>query len=827
MANISGSTDLIFSKESKSSQSFFSRFDDIKLENVAAVAIPIISYAVGAYFAYQYYQFKLLKDLVIGSIGISYGISKFCLLTTDSKELKKTVCTTIALAVAIFSLAAATFFALSAFASFEGLKLIGFLGHTFIFGNTIKILNPLIRTNSQQVTKKRTLPSIPTVAIPQVNVAPPDSKPRLSDPESLQPKKPLEEKIERSGYLESIVNFRQAPPVNKAGYYNLGNTCFMNAALKMLISNPEFRKSIKNLKIEERPNQEPTCLITLMKILISEYEKSDEEKDFTILRKTLSNIRNHQQFRPFFKSSSSQEDAHEFIIHLLDVLKLPQSMKLGLVYEDQDHLNDYNRIRTTYTSVIELNDLPPLPKVEGVEIKKQLVIHLPKPKLEQSFLFFSQHKSVLEAPLNKKEQENEEDYQERESLRKELVSLDKIELSQLIKRPIFKDVDASDILNKLAEILNLESSEFRVSFEADDQNCFPILAQKTDETAQDFELRKQLQGLFKKEKRLKILREHPILAQVQEDKILKTLSELLEIPIDKLELAQINDVVTSAYAISDIFSAGFQEEIIKDYNLNQILIKSSVLQKSLTQASGESKEDFEKRKMIQKILKDQRIESFSTIRSPFGAGDYIKKMYFENLFKEKNAIDIPALRDFLGLDPLSVDASIDWLKAILEVDPHSYDSILKVQDDARNFDKDFIKMTYIPHLKRTFNFQHNNLSELRSITIRLPRFINEQHYGGMRCVKRDFQCQNTLEPIQLEVFDRTTNQNRKIRLHPSSFVIHTGTFGYGHYYSYIREGEDWFCHNDEIVTKVNKDFTENSTFRSNVYLVDYQVELIN
>ena len=102
------------------------------------------------------------------------------------------------------------------------------------------------------------------------------------------------------------------------GFYNNGNTCYMNASLQMFFHNNDFCKLIIL-------NREKSDKLLLLANMIKDYYTTS---DIAINPNGIKTIFNNKMF-----SSSEQQDAGEFIIYFLDILHDELKDNLNMLFE--------------------------------------------------------------------------------------------------------------------------------------------------------------------------------------------------------------------------------------------------------------------------------------------------------------------------------------------------------------------------------------------------------------------------------------------------------------------------------------------------------------
>jgi ubiquitin C-terminal hydrolase len=131
------------------------------------------------------------------------------------------------------------------------------------------------------------------------------------------------------------------------GLVNLGNTCYLNAGLQMLIQNQDFYEIIKN--------NNNTNLLNIVSSFMDDYYLSN--KQFT----SPSMIKSIVQQKNSIFNGCTQNDAGEFIIYFLDILNdelLKNKNSLNELFEIQSEISIKCKIRAclNISSHIEKNN---------------------------------------------------------------------------------------------------------------------------------------------------------------------------------------------------------------------------------------------------------------------------------------------------------------------------------------------------------------------------------------------------------------------------------------------------------------------------------------
>jgi hypothetical protein len=123
-------------------------------------------------------------------------------------------------------------------------------------------------------------------------------------------------------------------------------------------------------------------------------------------------------------------------------------------------------------------------------------------------------------------------------------------------------------------------------------------------------------------------------------------------------------------------------------------------------------------------------------------------------------------------------------------------------------------------LSFTISFRHPNLETLKSLMIRMPRFDGEMQ-------KTPKPIQSVFESFNIKVFDETKQREVTLRLNPKSAVCHIGpSLKSGHYVVIVKDNDKFFQKSDTLIKELTKQQAE-SYAEEKVYLVDYDVEVVD
>lgn len=108
------------------------------------------------------------------------------------------------------------------------------------------------------------------------------------------------------------------------GLNNIGNTCFMNSILQCLIHTDILKKYILSNELDEdiNINNKESKLVKEYKLLLIEYMKSNKSISPITFKKTLGYFDNNYL-------AYNQQDAHELLIKLIDILSKGCSYKIN------------------------------------------------------------------------------------------------------------------------------------------------------------------------------------------------------------------------------------------------------------------------------------------------------------------------------------------------------------------------------------------------------------------------------------------------------------------------------------------------------------------
>jgi ubiquitin C-terminal hydrolase len=112
---------------------------------------------------------------------------------------------------------------------------------------------------------------------------------------------------------------------NYKGFYNLGNTCYLNSGLQLIINNKELCTKILNLTNENYDENTSSILRQLKDFITTYYNKNSTEiLDPTFIKQLVANKNN--EFTGY-----KQSDSFELIIYFLDFIF--DILKVNKVYE--------------------------------------------------------------------------------------------------------------------------------------------------------------------------------------------------------------------------------------------------------------------------------------------------------------------------------------------------------------------------------------------------------------------------------------------------------------------------------------------------------------
>jgi ubiquitin C-terminal hydrolase len=119
-----------------------------------------------------------------------------------------------------------------------------------------------------------------------------------------------------------------------------------------------------------------------------------------------------------------------------------------------------------------------------------------------------------------------------------------------------------------------------------------------------------------------------------------------------------------------------------------------------------------------------------------------------------------------------------------------------------------------------YSLRHTNLDDLKSLIVTMPRFDDASE-------KSSQPIESVFESFNIEVFDEAKGKKVFVKLNPKSAVCHIGSsLKHGHYVLLVKEGDKFFEKNDLLIKELTKEEAE--TYASTkVFLVDYDVEVLN
>ena len=706
------------------------------LKKIKDFAIPVISLAGGIYSGYlTYINPSSLPTLVLSTIFSSYGLQHLSMEMTDSKSVVWTALSVAGVALSVFSLIAASYFLVNAFIGFSAWYLLGFISHTFQGFITLSHFNALIAHDNKKVSIKSGSPLSENLNSEELNPSSqsPSSKnlnSEESNPLSQSPSSSAQPKANRLNAQP------KAKPSSSKGYPNLGNTCFMNAALKTIVLNPTFTEAIKakrsaltkeKSRLEELEanleNNEPEilhihgrlfnlendlALISYIDELAEEYKnEANIEKTKGLLR----SIRYHEDIKAM-APLNHQADAGEFLLSVLN--------KVGL--------------NTTLTNGVKT-------KETIIQVAEDSSVKDKCPKFEPHCL----------TPLGNTKQIEKERAIIR--LEKEVVVIKPIALQK--NRDSFLDNFLRLFSNKPALIIEKKETESEEVYKQRKQ-CIEKIQNGSQLKIDISELNQMIDGFKESDRR-------------QKEKAIKDFLENQELSI---RIEKYNEDIQSKF--SDKL-ASITEKMEGDNN--SIFIETSELNEMI---NGFKESDHsQKEKAIKNFLENQELNIRiikSTIDVPSISIEEVLKFNFKTVYERKQRIDSERIDGF---------------------DPGIEQDILFTQSLA-----------------------HDDLSQFKNFTIQLPRF--DGYHGNQR--KRTQKMTHVFEPFIMEFYDNKTQQVKKKKLDPISIICHQGNVAEGHYFSLIKEEDGWYIHNDSQRRKLRPEESNESSFSSEAYILNYKVE---
>ena len=124
------------------------------------------------------------------------------------------------------------------------------------------------------------------------------------------------------------------------GFNNIGNTCYLNSGLQMLIQNTDFCKIIME-------NRDLTENLKVVATFIEEYYLSENKSISPVHIKNMVGNKNR-----IFKGSN-QQDAGEFIIYLLDILNDDLKGQLNRIFQFKTKTTIKCKLKTCLTYSIK------------------------------------------------------------------------------------------------------------------------------------------------------------------------------------------------------------------------------------------------------------------------------------------------------------------------------------------------------------------------------------------------------------------------------------------------------------------------------------------
>jgi ubiquitin C-terminal hydrolase len=288
----------------------------LNLAKIQRVALAAMSIGICAVFAQEYLAAKTLVNFVVSSAAGIFGLQEFFLLNID-----QSIFSTATLVTSVVAGVLCSAFMIKALVSFSLIKVAAAVAYFCLMSRGINEVTESIESSEKAIESKREFRSA------------------------------NKKRDDHSGIFDKVFNFYSGSPISTEqptkgkGFVNSGNTCWMNAALKSIVTNPHYVKRIKVscekfiIENEKKPSddlKEKIRFLEKIVLLADEYKKPEHK-----FRGILEEIRKDKVLIGAGFTLRSQWDAGEFL-RVLD----------GIFDLSNDPTCSIGMRRETYSSLI-------------------------------------------------------------------------------------------------------------------------------------------------------------------------------------------------------------------------------------------------------------------------------------------------------------------------------------------------------------------------------------------------------------------------------------------------------------------------------------------
>jgi hypothetical protein len=232
------------------------------------------------------------------------------------------------------------------------------------------------------------------------------------------------------------------------------------------------------------------------------------------------------------------------------------------------------------------------------------------------------------------------------------------------------------------------------------------------------------------------------------------------------------------------------EEIKCDlYELSNAL-KEKYKSTQLKAHSDESKENLEKRQSLLNHMKNRPVILEDLLKFEFvKIGDGLPSI--EDQLK--------TILDLEGSDSVS---KLEH-KIYQDKDPVSIQDLIHEafkEETVEDFKEETERGTLsYPTIQKKLRLSHPNLDEFKEFSFQIKRFM----YPDI--TKKSFGIKDLETEVELPVFNEATKVEKKVKLKLKAIVCHEGSYRTGgHYFTYKKEADGWYLHNDGSVSKIDE-----------------------
>jgi ubiquitin carboxyl-terminal hydrolase 36/42 len=201
-----------------------------------------------------------------------------------------------------------------------------------------------IKSNNNELIKLNSRSYINNINNDENLVNKPPSRKNSCLSNSSDKQKSNKNQVFHDNYIDSLLEWRRPSHIG-SGLNNMGNTCFLNSVLQSLLYTPSLINYFIFSEHKKKCNPKGICLLCEFHCLI------DLSKANKIVSLTPKNILNNLKFISKNIKIGRQEDAHEFLLYLLDGLEKAcknyiTSIKNNFIVSS--NLNDDNLIQKLF-----------------------------------------------------------------------------------------------------------------------------------------------------------------------------------------------------------------------------------------------------------------------------------------------------------------------------------------------------------------------------------------------------------------------------------------------------------------------------------------------